>query len=350
MSNETLLSSNKKGFFNLDGKLGRWKEILFVFAAMMVILLVTGVRFYWMTDFMIFCILALGYVLLYGFMGHLSFGHYLYYGIGAYSAGLWIHYVYGDPLIAILVGVGISFGFAALIGLVVTRVKGPAFPMINMAFNQVGVFFIHSVLSEYTRGDDGLTTKPNLLFGKFWLSHDVTAFIFVLIIFLAVFAFLAVLIRSSYGTAVKSINENETRVKFLGYDTLKLKWITFVIASTIAGVAGVLYTLTQGFVTPNVMNTFNNINVIFAILIGGGGSLYGAVFGGMIYMLIRSYVPLLILNIESAFAISIPQWEFWLGIILLVIVFTIKTGIVGIITNAAQSRKMRIEQGSGVNV
>jgi len=344
------LSSNKKGLLSLDGKAGRWKELLLVFAAMMVILLVTGVRFYWMTDFLIFCILALGYDLLYGYMGHLSFGHMLYYGIGAYGAGLWIHYIYPDPLLAIVIGVAITIGFAALIGLIVTRVKGPAFPMINMAFNQVGVFFVHSVLSEYTRGDDGVSAKPSQLFGKFWLSHDITAFIFVMVIFLAVFAFLAVLMRSSYGTAVKSINENETRVKFLGYNTLKLKWITFIIASSIAGVAGVLYTLTQGFITPNTLNTFGNINVIFAVLIGGGGSLYGAVAGGMIYMLIRSYVPLLILNIETTFMISIPQWEFWLGIILLVIVFTIRTGIVGIITNAALSRKSRIEQGSIGNV
>jgi branched-chain amino acid transport system permease protein len=273
----------------------------------------------------------------------------LYYGIGAYASGLWIHYVYKDPIIALLIGVAFTFGAASLIGLLVTRVKGPAFALLNMALNQVGLFLVISAFADYTRGEDGLMAKPSQLFGVFWLNHDIPAFIFVLVVFFIVFVLLRTLMRSSYGTIVKSISENETRVKFLGYNTIKYKWITFVIASTIAGVAGTLFTLTQGFVTPNTMSTLANADIIFAVLIGGAGSLYGAIAGGVIYMLIKSYLPLLILNIERTFSVKIPQWEFWLGIVLLIVVFTIRTGVVGIITNAVKSRKTMKKQGGESN-
>jgi branched-chain amino acid transport system permease protein len=137
------------------------------------------------------------------------------------------------------------------------------------------------------------------------------------------------LTRSPYGIMVKSIKENETRVKFLGYNTARYKWVTFVIASTMAGVAGSLFALVQGFVSPGVISTFSNIEVIFAILIGGAGLLYGAVVGGIVFMLIKNYLPMLIIRVDDITAFRLPQWEMWLGIILLIIVFSFRKGIAG---------------------
>lgn len=307
------------------------KELLLVLGFLVGVLFLTGVRYYWMTDFLIFIILVMSYDLIYGYMGHLSFGHMLYYGTGAYATGMWIVYINGNPLYALVFGVVVSAALAALAGTVAVRVKGAAFALLNMAFNELGLFIISSVIAQYTKGDDGLIVSPKRLFGIFRLGDDITAFIIVLIVFFAMFIILRVLTRSSYGILVKSISKHEIRVRFLGYKTLRAKWVTFVIASAIAGVAGGLFTLVQGFVTPGVMRTFANIDIIFAILIGGSGTLYGAIIGGVAFMLIKSYLPLLIVSLDRIVPFTLPQWEMWLGIILLIIVFTFRQGIVGLV-------------------
>ena len=121
------------------------------------------------------------------------------------------------------------------------------------------------------------------------------------------------------------------KVKFLGYNTYAYKWLTFVVASTIAASAGVMFVLRQGFVSPVSISPFGNVDVIFAVLIGGAGNLYGAIVGGMVFMLIKNFLPVIIPEIEKSAGMVLPQWEIWLGAILLVIVFALRQGIIGFI-------------------
>ena len=117
---------------------------------------------------------------------------------------------------------------------------------------------------------------------------------------------------------VRCINENESRVRFLGYNTFFYKWVTFVIASGVAGLAGTLTTLNYKYVNPNVMDVHSNVGVIFACLIGGAGNLYGALLGGVIYMIISNTLPR-----------YIQSWEMFLGVSLLLIVFRFRQGVWG---------------------
>ncbi|HBH02555.1 MAG TPA: hypothetical protein DDZ42_11660, partial [Candidatus Rokubacteria bacterium] len=135
---------------------------------------------------------------------------------------------------------------------------------------------------------------------------------------LLVFYLLRRLTASPFGILIRSIKEDETRVRFLGYNTHLFKWLTYVIAGTLAGLAGTLGALNYSFVNPNVMDVQGNVGVVFACLIGGAGSLYGALAGGVAYMLISNFL-----------AIYIQRWEIFLGLSLLVIVFRFRRGLWG---------------------
>ncbi|MHB1160933.1 MAG: branched-chain amino acid ABC transporter permease [Chloroflexota bacterium] len=291
------------------------------------------------TDFMIFCMLVLSYDLLYGYMGRLSFGHVLYYGAGAYICSAFIVYATPNPLLGALAGVALTIPIAMLIGLIVARADGAPFALTNLGFNAVGLFIVQSALQKWTNGDNGLPCtimqpvgfldflqKPvNFWFSMFWL--------------MVVFLFLKRLTRSPFGLLVRSIKEDESRVKFLGYNTFFYKWLTYVIACSLAALPGVLYALNYTFVAPTTIDPNRNIDIIFASLLGGAGNLYGAVAGGILYMLITNYLP-----------IWVSDWEAFLGIVLLVLVFNFRKGLSGFVMERLARRQalaMRSEGGEG---
>ena len=285
------------------------------------------------TDFMIFCIFVLSFDLLYAYMGRLSFGHMLFLGAGAYGGGLYIRYIAKDPLLAILAGILMAGLLAMLIGLIIVRTTGACFALINLAFNQVGFFLVLSVLRTITKGEDGLGVVPAAL-GWLNLGSRPIMFGFVLFFLLLTFYVLRRVTTSPYGYLIRSIKEDETRVKFLGYNTFFYKWLTYVIAGSLAGLAGTLSALNYGYVNPNFMDTHRNVDVIFAALIGGAGSLYGAIIGGVVYMVISNYL-----------AIYIPRWEIVLGMALLILVFRFRQGIWGYVRKKGSRRSIPAEIG-----
>ncbi|HTY92914.1 MAG TPA: branched-chain amino acid ABC transporter permease, partial [Steroidobacteraceae bacterium] len=203
------------------------------------------------------------------------------------------------------------------------------FALINLAFNQVGFFMVLSPLREITNGEDGLGVHAAPI-GPFNTSQPVVMFGFVLLCLLLVYYLLRRLTRSPYGLMIRSINENENRVRFLGYNTAAYKWGTFVISAGAAGLAGTLTTLNYKYVNPNVMDVHSNVGVIFACLIGGAGSLHGAILGGVIYMIISNTLPR-----------YIQGWEMFLGISLLLIVFRFRQGIWGYLAGLREQIRRR---------
>jgi len=269
------------------------------------------------TDFMIFCIFVMSFDLMYGYMGRLSFGHMLFLGTGAYCSGLFIRYISGNPLLAILMGIFMAGLLAMLIGLIIVRTTGACFSLINLAFNQIGFFLVLSPLRGITRGEDGFGVRVSS-FGFLNFANTTFKFCFVLLCLLLIFYFLKRLTTSPYGILIRSIKEDETRVRFLGYNTFFYKWLTFVLAGGVGGLAGTLSALNYNFVNPNVMDVHSNVGVVFASLIGGAGNLYGALIGGVVYMLISNFLP-----------IYIHRWEMFLGFSLLIIVFKFRKGVWG---------------------
>ncbi len=288
------------------------------------LILIPLISLHRVTDFMIFCIFALSFDLLYGYMGRLSFGHLLYLGTGAYVFGLFIKYVYNNVFLAILIGMLAAGVLGIVLGLIMVRATGACFSLMALAFNQIGYFLVLSPLKGITDGENGFGAHARSI-GFLNFNSKITLFILTLGLLLLAFYFLKRLTTSPYGILVRSIKEDENRVRFLGYNTYFYKWLTFVAASLIAGLAGTLTALNYRFVNPNVMDVHQNVGVVFACLIGGAGNLYGAIIGGVAYMMISNFL-----------AIYIQRWEMFLGIALLIIVFRFRKGIWGSVQNLGE--------------
>jgi branched-chain amino acid transport system permease protein len=288
------------------------------------LILIPLISLHRVTDFMIFCIFALSFDLLYGYMGRLSFGHLLYLGTGAYIFGLFIKYVHNNAFLAIVLGMLAAGLLGMLLGLIMVRATGACFSLMALAFNQIGYFLVLSPLKGITDGENGFGAHAQSI-GFLNFNSKITLFILTLGLLLLAFYFLKRLTTSPYGILVRSIKEDENRVRFLGYNTYFYKWVAFVAASSIAGLAGTLTALNYRFVNPNVMDVHQNVGVVFACLIGGAGNLYGAIIGGVAYMMISNFL-----------AIYIQRWEMFLGIALLIIVFRFRKGIWGSIQNLGE--------------
>src|SRR5271157_656880 len=269
------------------------------------------------TDFMIFCIFVIGFDLLYGHMGQLSFGHMLYLGAGAYGCGMFAYHIYPDPFLSLLAGVIVGAIVAALLGPLVVKTNQAAFALLNLALNEVGAYLVLSPWHKWTGGEDGLS----LFFKKYGFinfGESTFRFYFCLGSLLLVVYLVLRLVRSPYGNLLKAIKENEVRVKFLGYNTYVYKYITFIISGAIAAFAGALTSINLSYTNTSLISPARNVEVIFAALMGGAGSVIGAVLGGTAFMTISNYL-----------AVYLIRWEMFLGFALLVFVFWVRKGIWG---------------------
>lgn len=285
------------------------------------LVLMSIIAVYRISDFMIFCIFALSFDLLYGYLGQLSFGHVLYLGAGVYVSVLFSIYIDGNPLLSLLAGTLGGAIIAALVGLIVVKLGGASFALVNLAFSQIGYFLVSSTFHQITHGTDGISSRVER-WGFLNFSNEYFTFCFILISLLLVFYFLRKLTSSPFGVLIRSIKENETRVTFLGYNTFLYKWITFLTAGTIASFAGGIYTLYVQYVSPTALNPLNNIDPILAVLIGGAGNLYGAIVGGLLFMMMKDWI-----------SAHLVIWQWVLGIVLLVITFWFKRGFTGVFRN-----------------
>jgi branched-chain amino acid transport system permease protein len=259
-------------------------------------------------------------------MGRLSFGHMLFFGSGAYAAGLLARYGTPNPYLAILVGICAGAMVGGILAPVVVRATGACFALVNLAFNQVGYFLALVAFAKFTAGEDGLSLTFSVV-PFLNLANPKVFFGFSLFCLVLTYYFMKRLTSSPYGILLRTIKENETRAQFMGYNTFTYKWITFILSSSISAFAGALSTVNYSYVNPSFIDPNRNVEVIFAALIGGTGSLYGAIIGGVSYMLISNYL-----------ARYIPRWEMFLGIALLILVFKFREGIWGSVKGEWKSR------------
>ena len=266
------------------------------------------------TKVMILAIFALSLDLLVGYTGLVSFGHAAYYGIGAYALGLLTPKYEAASLWLTLPVAIVASGFAAfVVGALVVRVKGIYFIMVTLAFAQMFYFVFHD--TKFGRGSDGIAMnfKPTAAVGGFIpfdLASSTQFYYFVLLALLVVFAFLQVLLRSAFGRALQGIRSNEHRMRSLGFPVYWYKLASFTVAGALAGLAGYLSALQFGFVNPELLSWHQSGNVLLMLILGGLGSLYGAVLGAFAFV-----------ALQEVFSSLTTHWQLLLGgtIILLVI-------------------------------
>lgn len=276
---------------------------------------------------LIFAAFAMSYDLLFGFTGIFSFGHALFFGVGAYSAALGA-VKFGLPIWAgTLLGVLICIVLGVAIGFVSLRVQGVFFAMVTLALASTA----HSLagkMVDFTRGDEGVSIVQAAD------APDVTGVYFLaLALASATYFGLNVLVRSPLGRVLVSIRENERRATMIGYNVLIYKIVAIVFSAGIASLAGSVFAMRNGIVNPGVLSGDMSLMPLLMVILGGAGTLYGAIIGATViqslnFMLSsREFVD----NVKN-WAVIGPILEHWLlilGLIYVLIVLFLPYGIVG---------------------
>jgi branched-chain amino acid transport system permease protein len=270
-------------------------------------------------DILVFAIFALSLDLLVGHAGMPSLGHAAFFGAGAYAAGIASQRLATSELVVSLAAAAAVAALLALvIGLLVVRTAGIFFLMLTLAFAQI-VFAIAFQWTAVTGGSNGLAgvVRPDL-FGLD-LSSSERIYVLVAVMFLVVALGLRAVVRSPYGRALVGVRENERRMRALGYDTTRLRLSAFVLAGTIAGIAGALSAYSLRFVSAQDVGIGTSIRGFVMVLIGGAGTLAGPVLGAAI-----------VTYIERVLSSATPIAETVLGLLFIAFVLLARQGLVGI--------------------
>ena len=275
------------------------------------------------TKMMILAIFALSLDLLVGYTGLVSFGHAAFYGIGAYALGLLAPKYEAASLWLTLPVAIVAAGVAALaVGIFVVRVKGIYFIMVTLAFAQMFYFVFHD--TTFGRGSDGISMnfKPvATIFGvtPFDLGNATHVYYFVFAAMIVVFLFLRMLLRSPFGRALQGIRSNEHRMRSLGFPVYRYKLASFALAGALAGLAGYLSALQFGFVNPELLSWHESGNVLLMLILGGQGSLYGAVVGAFAFV-----------ALEEIYSSVTTHWQLLLGATIIALVIFLPGGLASI--------------------
>jgi branched-chain amino acid transport system permease protein len=286
-----------------------------------------------MTRVLIFAMAAISLDLIVGYGAMVSFGHAAFVGLGAYTAAiLTFHFNDGSSLInfpfsydgsnqlllILPIAMLVSALVACITGLISLRTYGIHFIMITLAFAQMLYYLFISL--DYYGGEDGL-----LMSGRnhvpFIDTNDDTSFYYLSLFFLVLFVVLARrLVQSRFGRVLQGCKYNEKRMRTLGFDTFRYRLSAYVIAAMAAAVAGVLLANKTEYVDPGLFSWHLSGELLVMVILGGLGSIYGAVIGAIVYLLL-----------EQIFAAYTEHWMVLLGPVLIIVVMYARNGIYGFI-------------------
>tara|TARA_R110002020_G_scaffold56074_5_gene155282 strand:+ start:986 stop:2047 length:1062 start_codon:yes stop_codon:yes gene_type:complete len=299
----------------------------------------------------IFIVLVASYDLLLGYTGIVSFAHTMFFGIGAYGVAIAISAMgpsFGAILLGGLAGVGVAMVLALLIGLFSLRVKAIFFAMVTLAVASAFAVLV-SQTSGLTGGEDGLNYAiPKVFSPAFKLLDDRVLGVRVngkLLLYYFVFLsstilFLAMLrmVNSPFGRVLQAVRENAFRAEAIGYRVVVYRTAATVLSAAMAALAGVLIAIWLRYTGPATTLSFEiMIDILLMVVIGGMGTMYGAVIGATLFILAQTYLQNL-MGAASDATSALPlvpdlldpgRWLLWLGVLFILSVYFFPTGIVG---------------------
>jgi len=244
-----------------------------------------------MTRFLVFALFAMSYNVVFGYAGLLSLGHAAFFGAGGYTVALLkLHYNVELFWISAPLGVLVATITAALFGFIALRASGIYFLLVTFALGQMLYSLTWNVKWFSSPGMQGITgiPLPDLAIPGFAL--DTTSFYYVVLFFFGIsFLLLYRLVRSPYGRALVGIREDEARMEAVGYDTWLYKYTAFVISGAFAGIAGVLFTYYNFFVSPNHLGIMTSFLPMVMAIMGGLGTLLGPVVGAGVFIFVENF-------------------------------------------------------------
>ncbi len=274
---------------------------------------------------LIFAIAALGFNLLLGYTGLLSFGHSAYFGMGAYGVAFIVKYFKISSMeVFILGGTLAAAAVAALFGFLCVRYTRIFFGILTLALSQV-LWSLAFKFFWVTGGTDGLRVPtPSLLGVGMAPGQDKMAFLahryyyYVLVIFLVGVAVMWVIVHSPFGKALQAIRDNETRAEFVGVQVRRYRYMAFLVSGVYTGLAGALWAPLNGLTTPDILVWNFSGEIVFFTVLGGFQTFVGPIVGAVVF------------NYLKTFAVGYTvYWQMFLGGVLVVLVLALPAGIVG---------------------
>ncbi|QDY71023.1 branched-chain amino acid ABC transporter permease [Qingshengfaniella alkalisoli] len=269
------------------------------------------------TRMLAFAIAAMALDLILGFGAMVSFGHAAYLGFGAYAVAILSRFGITDLFAHLALGVTLSALFALPTGALSLRTRGVYFIMITLAFGQMAYFFFVSLSA--LGGDDGVTLPMrSTLFGQPVLENDLTLFCVALGLLIALYALCSAIVGSRFGRVLTGTRENITRMEAIGFSPFRYQLTAYVISGCITSVAGVLLANQAEFVSPAFMNWHRSGELIVMVVLGGIGTLTGAIGGAVIALLL-----------EEWFGMLTDHWPLLFGLVLVLVVLFSPGGLTG---------------------
>ncbi len=286
------------------------------------------------TYVLILAIFAVSLDLLVGMTGLVSLGHAAFFGVAGYTLALMSPQYEPISLWIVLPAALLAAAAASLvIGVLVVRTTGIYFIMATLAFSQMIFFFVYA--NAFAGGSGGMYMffKPTVMLGD-WVLLDLenraTFYLFTLGCLAVVYLLLRMILRAPFGRVIVGIRENEPRVQALGYNTLVYKLVAFVIAGTVAGLAGFLAVAQYGFANPALLGWHQSAYALVMVILGGIGTLFGPVLGAIAFEYLH-YV------LES----WTEHWQLAMGVIVIVAVLVLPRGLGGLLMQLADRRWRR---------
>ncbi|MEP6567247.1 MAG: branched-chain amino acid ABC transporter permease [Mesorhizobium sp.] len=271
---------------------------------------------------MVLAVFAMGYNMLFGYVGLLSLGHAMFFSAGLYGAGLAVIHLGWNVPAAFAAGLACGAALALVIGLLALRTTGVAFMIVTMMFAQV-FYLVILYFAAWTGGDQGMVVPQParvLSFGatSLDLTNPTVRYMTALSLFSVVLLVTLAIVRSRYGRVLVAIRENEERTKMLGYDTFSNKLAAVVVSGTICAASGAAYALLFGYVGSSFASVQYSILPLLWVLLGGAATTLGPLIG----TLFMYYVIDITSGFTSAYLLIV-------GIALILLVLFFPKGILG---------------------
>ena len=286
------------------------------------------------TKIMVFAVFALSLELLVGGTGLVCFGQAAFLGIGAYAAVLLSPKDGPASVLWLLPACMLAAAlYALLVGVLSLRTRGVYFIMVTLAFAQMAYYVVHD--TPLGGGTDGIymTAKP-MLGTLLDLDKPLALYRFTLASLVVIFVFLALLLRSRFGRALAGIRVNEQRMRASGFSTFGYKLAAFVISGAIAGLAGFLFAVKDGYVNPELISWHMSGSVLIMIILGGIGQLRGALIGAFAFALLQE-----LFKSDALFGDFAKHWQLGLGLTIIASVALLPRGLAGVPQQLAQWRE-----------
>jgi branched-chain amino acid transport system permease protein len=286
---------------------------------------------------LVMAIAVLGFNLLLGYTGLLSFGHSAYFGVGAYAVAFMVKYLHTQSMELFILGAIVaSVLVTALFGYVCVRYTKIFFSILTLALSQV-LWSLAFKFFWVTGGTDGLRVPtPKLLGFVNPEGADKIEFLargyyhYVLAVFIVCVAVMWVIVHSPFGKALQAIRDNETRARFVGIQIRRYRFVAFLVSGVFTGIAGALWVPLNGLTTPDILYWPFSGEIVFMAVLGGFRNFTGPIVGAVVFNYLKTY----------AVGLTV-YWQAFMGTILVVLVVALPTGIVGTIRLLAAFAKRK---------